>query len=534
MLLGSLAFVLLAFVTAGWAETLRVATWSFPPASDAFFETEAQVKEAAAALKQLNPDVILLQSVGDWQTCSALAEALEPAQYTVLVCSAFRSATNTSAAPQQVAILSKHKGYFSWAEPWRGEDKTAVPGGFAFAAIQVAKHRVGFYAVDPHVLGTNRSAATYAALSRQWAQAVTTFKSWVTNRVEAVVVADGDLGADATVAALTTGFLNAPLHGPVTLSVRSAPTNAPGSFLPAGLTADAKTVPALVLMGPQVACAVNLDAPKAVVAQAAAAKTPAGRTNSRPPVVVSNPEPAAVASSPRPAATTPSVPPSAAAPHRQQAYAKASPYLLGGGAFAVLAAVGWFWSRRRRARAARSTAVLPTNGVASYTLVVSPQSIDGSATSTAVPSSLLQPVPWGEAAGSAPRPVEVWPPGPVLLAPELQHAAAQERAGLRSQLAQWLKQKLVQKLLSDRAELLKTQQVATGKLLSFEERLAKLERQFQQQNQAYEERILELNRELADAKEENRELIRARIAQVKAEMEAARARLLAQAGVGER
>ena len=61
-----------------------------------------------------------------------------------------------------------------------------------------------------------------------------------------------------------------------------------------------------------------------------------------------------------------------------------------------------------------------------------------------------------------------------------------------------------------------------------EERLARIERQIQRQNEAYQARIDELTRELIVAKEENRELIRARITQVKAEMEAARARLMGQ------
>jgi hypothetical protein len=92
-----------------------------------------------------------------------------------------------------------------------------------------------------------------------------------------------------------------------------------------------------------------------------------------------------------------------------------------------------------------------------------------------------------------------------------------------------LKQKLLRKLITDRAELLEAQHAATAKALSVEERLARVERQIQQQNEGYQQRIEALTHELLAAKEENRELIRAQIRQVKAEMEAARARLLAQA-----
>ena len=63
-----------------------------------------------------------------------------------------------------------------------------------------------------------------------------------------------------------------------------------------------------------------------------------------------------------------------------------------------------------------------------------------------------------------------------------------------------------------------------------DERLSRIELQLQQQNQTYERRIERLNKELAAAKEESRALIRAQIAAVKAEMQTARARLLAEAG----
>ncbi len=76
--------------------------------------------------------------------------------------------------------------------------------------------------------------------------------------------------------------------------------------------------------------------------------------------------------------------------------------------------------------------------------------------------------------------------------------------------------------------MLDTQQAATLKALAVEERLSRIEQQIQQQNRAYQERIEVLTRELIAAKEDNREMIRDRIAQVRRDMEAARARLMAQ------
>jgi hypothetical protein len=110
-----------------------------------------------------------------------------------------------------------------------------------------------------------------------------------------------------------------------------------------------------------------------------------------------------------------------------------------------------------------------------------------------------------------------------------ERATAAIRAGLIPHLRRWLKQKLLRRLIADRTQMLETQQAATLKAMSVEARLAKVELQIQQQNHGYQQRIETLSRELIAAKEENRELIRAQIRQVKAEMEAARARLMAQA-----
>jgi DNA anti-recombination protein RmuC len=108
---------------------------------------------------------------------------------------------------------------------------------------------------------------------------------------------------------------------------------------------------------------------------------------------------------------------------------------------------------------------------------------------------------------------------------------SQIRRGVVKELTAWLKHKLVRRLVDDRAQLLEAQKLATRMATTLDTRLARIEAQIQQQNQAYIHRIEELNRELAAAREENRELIRERIAQVKAEMEAARARVLAEANL---
>jgi endonuclease/exonuclease/phosphatase family metal-dependent hydrolase len=99
------------------------------------------------------------------------------------------------------------------------------------------------------------------------------------------------------------------------------------------------------------------------------------------------------------------------------------------------------------------------------------------------------------------------------------------RAGVIANLSRWLKEKAVQRLVSDRAQLLAMQEAAGLKVLAVDQRLARIEHQIQQINHDYERRIDDLLRELIAAKEENRELIRAKITLVKAEMERARVRV---------
>src|SRR5215472_15712157 len=74
----------------------RITTWNlewFPNGSarEATQEKQAQrIKAAADVLKELNPDILLLQEVRDYDACNRLAEAIQPGAYTVAICSAFK------------------------------------------------------------------------------------------------------------------------------------------------------------------------------------------------------------------------------------------------------------------------------------------------------------------------------------------------------------------------------------------------------------------------------------------------------------
>jgi len=103
-------------------------------------------------------------------------------------------------------------------------------------------------------------------------------------------------------------------------------------------------------------------------------------------------------------------------------------------------------------------------------------------------------------------------------------ALAIVRAGLAPHLAHLLTNELVQELLSQRAHLLNTQQVAELVVTQLELRFARIQNQSEERLQLYEQRIADLEKELAARSEENRELIKASIALTQKQLEAERAK----------
>jgi hypothetical protein len=89
--------------------------------------------------------------------------------------------------------------------------------------------------------------------------------------------------------------------------------------------------------------------------------------------------------------------------------------------------------------------------------------------------------------------------------------ADQTREAMRAGMLQWMRERVVQGLFRQRADLLAAQQRAELEMGALAQRLEQLQAPLQERIAAYEQRILELERELASRGEENRELIKARI-----------------------
>ncbi len=196
------------------------------------------MREAAAILKQLNPDIIILQQVENWQSCDDLVKVLHPTNYNLVVCSSFADARSGALSRRQVAILAKAKSYISWSEAWKGEDQKAVAaGGFAFAALKLGNKNVGVFSVqlgDSALSGSNGPQSAMQrqgreAAARQLIRQVAALKNWTANRIETLVMAgdfntsldDPQLADEKTLrllgdAGLANAFINLPLNQRVT------------------------------------------------------------------------------------------------------------------------------------------------------------------------------------------------------------------------------------------------------------------------------------------------------------------------------
>lgn len=543
------ALLLLLLTTGSSAQSLRVTTWNLqPPAvrtnAAAANAEDISISTAAAELKKLNPDVILLQQVVDWAMCDALAQALKPAQYNVVACSAFRGTRTNALRKQQVAILAKPeaRAYFSWTESWRNRGAPTVAGGFAFAAFQVGNRRIGFFSVQagaPTGLtpGKKRAAAVpeerlTPAIEQVLAQ-VRAINNWITNRVQACVIGGTFGRATGQVMALegaplqmleSAGFGDAfqgvSAADRATQRAKAGQTGPVADYLfiqPPSCASDPTVQPVAVARHYPVACEVRLDLLKAValpmahVESAPARKAPPAQRQVSPARALSQPG-ESVPVLPPPGVRVPSL------------------LWLAVAGLAILAVVFRLAFRRKRLPAPVEPALLPAGSEApsGYTVVLASQSASESALPGREPARAPRPLIHMEARETTHTQTELWRQRVQAAERRAARADAVIRAGLVPHLRRWLKQKLVRRLISDRTQMLETQEAAACKAQAVEQRLARIEQQIQQQERVYQERLAELTRELLAAKEENCELIRARIDQVKAEMAAARARLVAQ------
>jgi endonuclease/exonuclease/phosphatase family metal-dependent hydrolase len=139
--------------------TFRITTWNlqwFPngsPKEKPASEQAQHIQAAADVLRELDPDIVLLQEMRDYDVCARLAEAIKPNTYRVAICSAFRETSRGQAngrgaiGKQQVAILGKDYAQAAWSEAWKSMEGVDPPRGFAFAWYRIAGLDIGVYCV---------------------------------------------------------------------------------------------------------------------------------------------------------------------------------------------------------------------------------------------------------------------------------------------------------------------------------------------------------------------------------------------------
>jgi endonuclease/exonuclease/phosphatase family metal-dependent hydrolase len=461
-----IAMILVALATHAVAAPSRVTTWNMEPSaavgatgwSPSF--QQSLIAEAAASLGDLKPDVILLQQVANWDSCNQLVKALLPQEYNVAVCSSFRDASTGGVSRQQVAILSKSKPYLSWPGSWEsGVGAAGLQGGFAFAAIRVAGRNIGFFSVQ---FGDSISARSEDArnkreeASRQLLRQIASLGNWATNRLESFLVG---------------GDFNTTQDDPFFRSERTLPSLEGFGFANAF---------AGIPLEQRVTLAANSRRPDATVDYIF---SKGARQIGRPLITrTALAEHCAVTCQldfslqplARPEMASSSRPGSPGAPKTSAGNGRTSwmPSTIVVGLVLVALALWTIRLRISRRDPANWRHSLPKN-----------------ATSLSLPNAATVVVP-----------------------PDDRHRAVAE-------LTRWAKQKVVQRLVSDRTQLLATQQAAALKVLEVDERLSSLEREVQKRRDEYERRIDQLLKELSTAREENRELIQAQIDLVKDEME---------------
>ncbi len=116
------------------------------------------------------------------------------------------------------------------------------------------------------------------------------------------------------------------------------------------------------------------------------------------------------------------------------------------------------------------------------------------------------------------------PVSPAALMQTAGPAAQSQGAGFMLYLAHLLRDKLVQRLFSQRTGLLATQRTAATHATEMEEKLSKIQTQMQNRFESYQQRITELEKELAVSEGEKRDLLRAKIVLARQEYDEERER----------
>lgn len=129
---------LLALAFGSSAQALTVVAWNLEwfPGRSPQTTPEAEAQQMAAcqeALKKLNPDILIVEELRNWQVFADLVSAVPGLRVNVV--SAYRDESSGKITHQQVGIASKLNAVAAWSEAWKPAF-TNLPRGFSFAALE--------------------------------------------------------------------------------------------------------------------------------------------------------------------------------------------------------------------------------------------------------------------------------------------------------------------------------------------------------------------------------------------------------------
>jgi FtsZ-binding cell division protein ZapB len=105
---------------------------------------------------------------------------------------------------------------------------------------------------------------------------------------------------------------------------------------------------------------------------------------------------------------------------------------------------------------------------------------------------------------------------------DAEQKVARAHDAIRSGVMEQLKEKAMSSLVSQRSDMMEAQHAAAAEMAELERRLNELQTPLQDRLRAYEGRIADLEKALAAKGEENRELIKAKIALMRKQLDAER------------
>jgi hypothetical protein len=408
--------------------------------------------EAADALRNAGPDVVLLQGIHSEAEARQLAAGMG-ADYRVNVCSAFPEGADGAGSRNQVAILSTVEAFSARVEGWMSGGGGVASSGFAFAAFREGTNVLCLYSAHLPSRGRPGTPGTEEAISHLVRHA-----AWVEEKLPNLsltfMVGGGfPAGSGGVHARWARLFVE---HGFVDVGSRAESG--------AGLEAQVIGVPVFLSRGVRVqgAVAAGPAAPFFHGALVADVRTD-GTLNEIEGVS--------------------GVMGVVAQVWTQVATVRGLLVAGGGIGFLVLWRVSVRIRRRRR----------PWQPV-DFRNLGGRRSYFGGGTNVRGPVPMVT----GESKG--------WQQRAMVAEDQAQEAKALVRAGLLPQLAQLMRDKVFRALVSQRATLLETQQTGVAQLNEMEQRLRRVQSQFEERLKAYEQRIAELEGELATKDREARNL----------------------------